>query len=93
MKLSKNEILDRLKKYSAWEFSGDSIFKEFSTENFSKAIAFVVEIGIEAEKLDHHPDINLHSWNKVKITLSTHGEGGVTDKDFELLTKIENIKL
>ena len=45
----------------------------------------------EAEKMDHHPDIFIHSWNKVKITISTHSAGGVTQNDFDLAKKIEKL--
>lgn len=90
--LNEEIIRDRLKNQKDWNFSGDFLFKEYICNDFSEAIAFIVQIGIEAEKLDHHPDIHLHSWNKVKLTLSTHSEGGITEKDFDLLTKIEKIK-
>ena len=46
---------------------------------------------ISPEKADHHPDILIHSWNKVKITLSTHSEGGVTENDIKLASKIDNL--
>ena len=48
-------------------------------------------MGGEAEKMNHHPDIFLHSWNKVKITISTHSEGGVTEKDFRLAEIIDKL--
>ena len=44
-----------------------------------------------AERADHHPDLLIHGWNKVKITLSTHSEGGLTAKDFELAREIEGM--
>ena len=47
--------------------------------------------GSIAEQMNHHPDIFIHSWNKVKITISTHSEGGVTNKDFQLAEKINQI--
>jgi 4a-hydroxytetrahydrobiopterin dehydratase len=51
----------------------------------------VNRIGDEAEKMDHHPDIFIHSWNKVKITISTHNDGGVTQNDFNLAKKIAEL--
>lgn len=60
-------------------------------KSFADSIAFIVKIGIESEKLDHHPDILLHGWNKVKIILSTHSVGGITDNDFKLANKIDQI--
>lgn len=76
---------------SGWRNNENSIEKEFEFKDFSTSLAFVVKVGIEAEKFDHHPDILLHSWNKVKITLSTHSSGGVTEKDFKLAGNINGI--
>ena len=42
--------------------------------------------------MDHHPDLLLHSWNKVKVILSTHSEGGVTGNDFKLAQTIDEIR-
>ena len=89
--LSTNEINDRLIKISGWSFKIDNINKEFQLKDFKSALSFVNKIGDEAEKMDHHPDIFLHSWNKVKITISTHSAGGVTENDFNLAKKIEEI--
>ena len=60
-------------------------------KDFKSALEFVNKVGAEAESMDHHPDILMHSWNKVKISVSTHSEGGVTEKDFKLAGKIEGI--
>jgi 4a-hydroxytetrahydrobiopterin dehydratase len=87
--LTKIEITERLKKLSGWGFSADQIFKEFQLADFKEALAFVNKVGNTAEAMDHHPDILMHSWNKVKISISTHSEGGITNKDFQLAEKIE----
>lgn len=83
--------LAKFPEIESWEFKNNSIEKNFEKKDFSEAVAFVVQIGIAADKADHHPDIYLHSWNKVKVTLSTHDEGGVTDKDVSLAKTIENL--
>lgn len=88
---NENEVHEKLKVMKDWSYSNKSIEKTFEVDDFASALAFTLKAGIEAEKADHHPDIFVHSWNKVKITLSTHSEGGVTDKDFELASKIESI--
>ncbi len=88
-----SEILERLKSISGWEFDGQQIGKEYSLKDFKTALKFVNRIGEEAENMDHHPDIFLHSWNKVKITLSTHSAGGITENDFNLAVKVEKIVL
>jgi 4a-hydroxytetrahydrobiopterin dehydratase len=89
--LNKNEISAFTDKYSEWHFENNSIIREFELKNFSAALSFTVSVGIEAEKSGHHPDIKLHSWNKVTIILSTHSEGGVTEKDLDLAHTIEDI--
>lgn len=75
----------------AWKAGPKSIHANFVFANFSEALAFTVRTGVEAEKADHHPDILLHGWKKVKVTLSTHSEGGVTKKDFALAEKISKL--
>lgn len=93
--LGKEEIKKRLAKLNGqsgvWKAGKSRIYANFTLKNFSEALAFAVRIGIEAEKADHHPDILMHGWKKVKITLSTHSEGGVTKKDFGLAEKISTL--
>lgn len=89
--LSHKEITNKLKETEGWIFNGNDIGKEFPLEDFKSALSFVNKIGAEAEKIDHHPDIFLHSWNKVKITISTESAGGVTQDDFKLAERIEAI--
>ena len=90
--LSQTQIKDKLAILTGWSCANKSIKKEFILKNFADAVALIVEIGFEAEKMDHHPDLLLHSWNKVKITLSTHSEGGVTLNDINLAHKINSIR-
>ena len=90
--LSKDEITKNLSSLSGWTQDGKEIEKHFQFKDFAEALAFVNKLGAEAEKVDHHPDIFIHSWNKVKITISTHSEGGITKKDFQLAEKIEGLK-
>ena len=89
--LLENEIQKRLKNLNDWIYSNKQITKEFKLSDFKEALAFVNKAGNVAEEMDHHPDILMHSWNKVKISISTHSEGGVTDKDFQLAQKIESL--
>lgn len=88
-KLSVDVITTRLDQLINWKFENDSIFKHFQFKDFIEALSFVNAIGLESEKMDHHPDILMFAWNKVKITISTHSAGGVTEKDFALAQKIE----
>ena len=91
-KLNQDQINSNLKNILGWSFESDSIIKQFQFKDFVEALAFVNKAGAEAEKINHHPDIFIHSWNKVKITISTHSEGGITKKDFQLAEKIERLK-
>ena len=90
--LNKDEISKKLSAFPEWDFEKRQIGKEFKFKDFVEALSFVNKVGTFAEEMNHHPDILLHSWNKVKITVSTHSEGGVTQKDFKLAEKIESIK-
>lgn len=89
--LSKDEIENNLDNLNGWSYINNSIQKIFELNNFSAAIAFIVQIGIEAERIDHHPEIHLHGWNKVTIKLSTHSVNGITEKDFNLAHQIERL--
>jgi 4a-hydroxytetrahydrobiopterin dehydratase len=91
MLLSSPEINVRLNKLIDWKLNNQSIEKEFSLKDFKSALAFVNKVGEVAENIDHHPDIFIHSWNKVKFTISTHKEGGLTDMDFILAEKIVHL--
>ena len=88
--LNKEQIESNLSGLSGWSFESNSIQKQFQLKDFIEVLSFVNTVGMEAEKMDHHPDILIFSWNKVKITLSTHSSGGVTEKDFQLAKKIED---
>ena len=81
--MSPNEIQDALAEVPGWNVEGISIVREFELETFAGAIAFVVGIAISAEKLNHHPDIDIR-YRKVRVAISTHSAGGLTDLDFSL---------
>jgi 4a-hydroxytetrahydrobiopterin dehydratase len=90
--LNAEDITKNLSELNGWFYLNDSIEKEYKLKSFADAVALVVKIGIEAEKLGHHPDLLLHSWNKVKVTLTTHDLGGVTEYDFKLAQNIDEIR-
>jgi 4a-hydroxytetrahydrobiopterin dehydratase len=74
---------------SDWSRDGEAITREWELEDFASAIAFVNRVADAAEQADHHPDIHLHGWNKVRLELSTHSEGGVTRSDVEMARRID----
>jgi len=90
--LTNDEITKNLSTLSGWKKDENQIAKEFEFKDFMEALSFVNKLGNEAEQMNHHPDIFIHSWNKVKITILTHSEGGITKKDFQLAEKIEGLK-
>ncbi|MCF7795366.1 4a-hydroxytetrahydrobiopterin dehydratase [Patescibacteria group bacterium] len=74
-----------------WEIINNKLTKEFKFDSFVEAVTFINKIMPLAEKAKHHPDIYLHSYSKVKITLFSHDVGKVTDKDYRLAEEIDAI--
>ena len=79
-----------LENLKDWHFKKNAIEKDFKFKNFTQALGFIVQVGLLAEKLNHHPEL-FNVYNKVNISLNTHDSGGVTTKDFELATQIESL--
>ena len=83
------ETIQRLSEFPEWKLRDNTIEREFVFKNFSEALMFVNKVGAIAEQEDHHPDINLHNYRKVEISLSTHAISGLSENDFILAAKIE----
>ena len=81
--LTIKEINLHLKAVPNWLKRAQTILRTFKFEGFLKAIAFVNRIARKAQKLNHHPDIDIR-FDKVTLKLTTHDEGGITEKDFSL---------
>jgi 4a-hydroxytetrahydrobiopterin dehydratase len=86
--LEDEEIEQRLDELGDWGREEDEIHKTFEFDDFVASIGFVNDVAAMANRYDHHPDIDIR-WNKVKLTLSTHSEGGLTSLDFDLANDIE----
>jgi 4a-hydroxytetrahydrobiopterin dehydratase len=86
--LSDSEVDERLSELVGWERSGKAITKEFERGEFVGSVKFVDSLVGPAETMNHHPDLEI-SWSTVKVTISTHSEGGLTAADFELAAKID----
>ena len=86
--LSSDEIEQRLEALSGWSREGDVITREFDRGDFKGSVDFVNRLTPAAEEMNHHPDLSI-SWSKVKVSLSTHSEGGLTADDFELASRID----
>jgi 4a-hydroxytetrahydrobiopterin dehydratase len=88
--LSNEAIQQGLAKMPGWSYQGKDLHKKFTFKSFLPGIEFVNKIAQAAESAGHHPDITIN-YNVVGISLSTHSEGGVTLKDFDLASKIDQI--
>jgi 4a-hydroxytetrahydrobiopterin dehydratase len=86
--LEDEEIEQRLDELGDWEREGVEIQKVFEFDDFAAAIRFVNDVAKLAERYDHHPDIDIR-YNRVRLALSTHSEGGLTSHDFDLAGEIE----
>jgi 4a-hydroxytetrahydrobiopterin dehydratase len=88
--LSDEEIEERLKGLDGWRQRGEYIVKSFDRGDFVGSVKFVDSLVEPAEEMNHHPDIAI-SWSQVEVALSTHSEGGVTENDFKLAKKVEDL--
>jgi 4a-hydroxytetrahydrobiopterin dehydratase len=89
-RLSDEDIAARLAG-SDWERDGDEIVREWRFADFAAAVTFVNRVAEEAEEADHHPDILLHGWNKVRLSLTNHSAGGLTEKDFVVAARFDGV--
>jgi 4a-hydroxytetrahydrobiopterin dehydratase len=87
-KLGDSEIEAKLAERPGWSRVGEAIERTFERGDFVGSVAFVDSLVEPAEAMGHHPDLEI-SWDKVKVTLSTHSEGGLTENDFELAARID----
>ena len=72
-----------------WRQEGDALVRDFKFKDFAEAMSFANQVAEVAEERNHHPDILIHGWNNVRLTLSTHSKGGVTDADHALAEQID----
>jgi 4a-hydroxytetrahydrobiopterin dehydratase len=90
--LSDSEVKDRLAGVPQWRVGEErTIVRDLQFANFAEAMTFVNRVAEAAQGANHHPDILVHGWNKVRLTLSTHSQGGLTDADFRLAAQIDGL--
>ncbi|MEA2195948.1 MAG: 4a-hydroxytetrahydrobiopterin dehydratase [Solirubrobacteraceae bacterium] len=88
--LTDDQLTERLTgELSAWTPAAEGIVRDLKVGDFVAAIAIVNAVAAVAEDANHHPDILVHGWNRVRLTLSTHSAGGVTEADVALAGRIE----
>ena len=83
-------VAEGLQHLPGWERRGNQIAKTFTREDFAHAMVFANEVAAAAEAAGHHPDIDIR-WNTVTLALSSHAEGGLTDRDFQLAARIQEL--
>ncbi len=88
MVLGDEEVTARLRG-SAWVREGNAIVRDLRRDSFADAVDFVDQVARVADEANHHPDILIHGWNRVRLTLCTHSEGGLTERDFDLAKRID----
>ena len=88
--LTAKQISLHLKDVPNWSKRAQTIFRTFTFEGFLKSMDFVNRIARKAQKLNHHPDIDIR-FNKVTLKLTTHDEGGITEKDFSLARQCDEV--
>ncbi|HEY8477778.1 MAG TPA: 4a-hydroxytetrahydrobiopterin dehydratase [Chloroflexota bacterium] len=88
--LSREAVQERLRDLPGWELAERALRREFQFKTFRQAMAFVNAVAERAQAARHHPDIFI-SYNRVVMTLTTHSEGGVTEKDLDLARAIDEV--
>ena len=88
--LSNDQINNELQSLKGWKLMDKEIKKTYEFKDFVRAMGFVHSVALLAERANHHPDIDIR-WNKVKLILSTHSAGGLTQNDFDLARQIEKL--
>lgn len=88
--LPESQIAAQLEKRPGWSRVDAEIERQFTFRDFVAAMAFVNAVALRAEAANHHPDIDIR-WNKVRLRLSTHSAGGLTEADFALAQKIDEL--
>ena len=86
------EIADRLKELPGWFYEDGWIRRVYKTDGWPTTLMLVSAIGYAAEAAYHHPDMSV-TWGRITVKLSTHSAGGITDKDFTLARKFEEVAL
>lgn len=90
MKLTDDQIKNRLEDFPDWEYDDNAIHTTIEFENFREVFATMTRIAFECEKMSHHPTWT-NTYNELEISLNTHDANGVTEKDFDLAAAIDNI--
>jgi 4a-hydroxytetrahydrobiopterin dehydratase len=89
-KLTEAEVLAKMSDAKGWERHGDMLVRTWQFPSFRRAIEFVEQVAALVERIDHYPDIHVNFRN-VRLEMSTHDVGGLTERDFALISQINTI--
>ncbi len=91
--LSLSQISTYLEKISGWDLedSGRLLVKNFKFKDFKETIEFVNKISEVAEREEHHPDLKVYDYNNLEVKLTSHSDGGLTEKDFKVASEIDKL--
>jgi len=89
-RLDEQGIEERLQSLPDWQRDGDHLRRSFRFGSFVEAFSFMTGVALQAEAMNHHPEWN-NVYNRVDIALTTHDAGGITEKDFLLAAKIDDL--
>jgi len=90
-KLSETQIKDALGKLPDWQLKDGKLHREWKFKDFNEAWGFMSRVALLAEQMNHHPEW-FNVWSTVRIDLSTHDAGGISERDLELAGKINEIR-
>jgi 4a-hydroxytetrahydrobiopterin dehydratase len=88
--LEEDQITSALADLDGWRLDGDRIRRELSFDAFRDAIAFINRVADLADEANHHPELR-NSYTSVEVVLTTHSDGGVTEKDLDLARKVDAV--
>jgi len=89
--LDRDELENILSRYSGWVLEDGFLKKEYRLGDFDEAVKFINDVADIARRLNHHPDICLHSYRKVIIATMTHQVKGITERDVEIVEMVETL--
>jgi 4a-hydroxytetrahydrobiopterin dehydratase len=86
-KLSDKDIADRLRSLPGWSLDSGKLYREFRFPDFVEAFGFMARVAVVAQQQDHHPEW-FNVYNTVRVHLSTHDAGGISERDFRLAAEM-----
>ena len=89
-RLSDSDIEERLAS-GEWRREGDALVRDIELSGFTAAMQLANKVADAANEANHHPDILIHDYKHLRLTLSTHSAGGITENDFELAARIDGL--